>query len=106
MLCPPLWAHIDWLSAPPKAEQHGAPAAAVAVAAAASTGATPPLPPKNVKEKQTEKEKQEASVQPVRLCSGNENQSGLSESISEISVLLLAALQLSSQTIHNNTTDL
>lgn len=66
----------------------------------------PPLPPKNVKEKQTEKEKQEASVQPVRLCSSNENQSGLSESISEISVLLLAALQLSSQTIHNNTTDL
>lgn len=105
MLCPPLWAHIDWLSAPPKAEQHGAPAAAVAVAAAASTGATPP-PPKNVKEKQTEEEKQEASVQPVRLCSGNENQSGLSESISQISVLLLAALQLSSQTIHNNTTDL
>lgn len=24
---PPLWAHIDWLSAPPKAEQHGVPAA-------------------------------------------------------------------------------
>lgn len=64
-----------------------------------------PPPPKNVKEKQTEEEKQETSVQPVRLCSGNENQSGLSESISEISVLL-AALQLSSQTIHNNTTDL
>lgn len=65
----------------------------------------PPPPPKNVKEKQTEEEKQEASVQPVRLCSGNENQSGLSESISEISVLL-AALQLRSQTTHNNTTHL
>lgn len=24
---PPLWAHIDWLSTPPKAEQHGMPAA-------------------------------------------------------------------------------
>lgn len=24
---PPLWAHIDWRSAPPKAEQHGVPAA-------------------------------------------------------------------------------
>lgn len=24
---PPLWAHIDWLSVPPKAEQHGVPAA-------------------------------------------------------------------------------
>lgn len=57
---PPLWAHIDWLSAPPKAEQHGVPAASFMLVL--------------LKKKKSEGKKrgvenhQEASPQPVEVC--------------------------------------
>lgn len=78
-----------------------------------STSRSCRCPPEKGKEKQSEEKNRKLQSNLSRyvcLCSSNENQLGLSESISESSVLLLATLQFSLRcrlhTTHNNTTDL
>lgn len=60
MLFPHLWAHIDWLSAPPKAAQHGVPAAAFCWCCSKKKS--------EGKKKRGVANHQEASPQPVEVC--------------------------------------